>query len=131
MFKERQLTRDRAVQLIAIGEGLASEEFARDLKLNGIDPDLADVAEAIRVIHTSSGQKRSDALDTLKCFFKSLGINPSDKVPLRQQMLQEANLCGLYRRGMAVMKKQFGSFLRPRGNYEDCIKKFRELGFDE
>ena len=32
MFKERQLTRDRAVQLIAIGEGLASEEFARDLK---------------------------------------------------------------------------------------------------
>lgn len=134
MFKERRLTRDRVLILLAIGGAIANKKMAEELNLNGLpkDYDLVALAEAVATLHEhSSGQQHSDALHAVDHFLSSLSISRPTKVSVRKQILNEVNLCATYHRGMRWMKQQFGTFLRPKGNRTDCVNKFKAIGFKE
>ena len=132
-WESERLSRDRAIALLTIGAAMADREMAEQLSLDGIpDTRIQEFAGAVKTMQSDSdGQKKSDAQTVINSFLHSLGITRSSKVPVRQQLVDEANRWALYERGKAWMRATYNQFLRPKGTRLNAIERFRQLGFKE
>jgi len=132
-WKQELMTRDRVIALLAIGAAIADKEVAEQLHLEGIpDRNFQEFAAAVKTMQSSADtSSHPEAQMVINSFLSSLLITRSNKVPVRKQLVDEANRWAMYERGMTWMRKTFGQFLRPKGTRLNAIKWFQKLGFTE